>query len=310
MTSRKSAPKDTRTSRLPALADKGKESDVHAIFEGALRRWEQKEAGGDEQWESCPLPQNKVVSLTAWRSERVLRAYCFFTPERGHVPGPLTYTSSDSKTYIKVEQGGDCGVMNVWNADLLDFVISKGREQVESHEDFPESVTFYATEALRALRKNPDSGKNHAWLRNSMRKMAKTSIECTFIRDRYNEMQCFNPVSFRLVSDGRIDLYQVRLHKWFRESIQSGNILATDPAIAEMLLEEDRSGLRKMLLRVISVRLGRQDAIVFWQDNLMELCQVKESARRFRQRMKLLDLPWNFDFGKENKRWKVVVRRR
>ena len=65
MTSRKSAPKDTRTSRVLALANRGKKSEVHAIFEGALRRWEQKEAGGDEQWESCPLPQNKVVSLTA-----------------------------------------------------------------------------------------------------------------------------------------------------------------------------------------------------------------------------------------------------
>jgi hypothetical protein len=275
-----------------------------------LHRWEQKEAAGDEEWaENAPLPQNKVVSLTAWRSERALRAYCFFTPERGHVAGPLMYSSADSKTQIKVEQGGDYGIMNVWDADLLDFIISKGREQVGSHEEFPESVTFYATEALQALRKNAGSGKNHAWLRNSMRKMAKTSIECTFIRDRYNQMQCFNPVSFRLVSDGRVELYQVRLHKWFRESIQSGNILATDPAIADMLLEEDRSGMRKMLLRIISVRLGKQSELVLWQDTLMSLCQTTEPDYAFRRKVKAMSLPWDVEFKKETGGWKAIFKR-
>ena len=310
MVRRKIAP-NTTISQPPALPNKGKNGNVHTVLESMLNRWEQKEAGGAETWdETSPLPQNKVVNLTAWRSERALRAYCFFTPERGHVAGPLMYSSPDGKTHIKVEQGGDYGVPSVWDADLLDFMITKGREQVGSHEEFPDSITFYATEALKALRKDADSGKNHAWLRNSMRRMAKASIECTFIRDHYNQVQCFNPVSFRLISDGRMELYQVRLHKWFRESIQSGNILATDPAVAEMLLHEDRSGLRKMLLRVIGVRLGKQDVIVFWQDSLMQLCQATETDREFRRKVKMLDLPWDVEFKKEHGRWKVTVSNR
>jgi hypothetical protein len=74
-----------------------------------------------------------------------------------------------------------------------------------------------------------------------------------------------------------------------------------------MLVSEERSGLKKLLLRIISARLGKQNGIVFWQDSLMNLCQAKEPDYEFRRQVKELNLPWKIEFRKEKGRWKVYV---
>ncbi len=306
MVPRKLAP-NTTSRTVPRLAAKREEPSLRAFLDGALQRWKQNEAGEDDPGdEKTPLLANKIVELTAWRSEQHLRSLCFFTPERGKVLTPLEYVSQDGKTKIHVSPNVSYGLPNVWDADILDFIISKGREQVSSEKEFPSIIVFTASECLKALGKHSRSGKNHQLVRESLQRLSSAWIRYTAMGN-YEREQGDTLLGYRSINRGKFQFFQVKLHSWFLKSIRSGNILATDPAIAEMLKSEERSGLKKLLIRIISVRMGRQNAIVFWQDSLMRLCQAKETDYEFRRKVKELDLPWEIEFRKENGRWKVYV---
>jgi hypothetical protein len=214
--------------------------------------------------------------------------------------------SQDGKTKIHVSPNVSYGLPNVWDADILDFIISKGREQVRSEKEFPATIVFTASECLKALGKHSRSGKNHQLVRESLMRLSSAWIRYTAMGN-YERQQGDTLLGYRAISKGKFELYEVKLHSWFLKSIRSGNILATDPAIAEILKSEDRSGLKKLLIRIIGVRLGKQGRpLIFWQETLMALCQYTRPSRKFRADLKALSLPWRTESLKQDGRWKII----
>ena len=272
---------------------------------------ERKEEERRQYLEQTTLERsNSPTSLTAWRSERHLRAFNWFTIKRGKDIEPIEYTSPDGLFKITASPNVKYGLPTVWDADIFDFAITKARELVSSEEDFPGKIRFSITECLEELRKNPASGKNREWVKQAIRRLAFTAYTCTGwyedgIREKGETL-----ISYEFVpSKSRGELIEITFHPWFVESIRKRNILATDKLITQMLLLENKSGLRKQLIRIVHVRLGNKEYQEFWQDTLMSLCNYRRSGKYFRREIKTFELPWKLRIVKDRGGWKIFFYR-
>lgn len=248
----------------------------------------------------------KVVELTAWRTDRHLRQFNLFVLKPDPDNRVITYQSKN----VRIEAHGSTkGLPTVWDADILDFAISKAREICDSEAQFPRRVRFTRSEALRALGKDPRSGGNHKAFKDGLFRLAGTMVRTMFTDNRkFSQEEASTLISYKLREEEADDEIEVKFCSRIVDSIRDRNILADDPETAQMLLSEGSSGLRKQLIRLLSARFGknRSKPLSFWQETLMELCNYDKCPRRFRKLVKVMELPRQVAFERRNgKRWQI-----
>lgn len=249
---------------------------------------------------------NLPVELTAWRSALYFRIFPFFTAKAGKVLTPIEYVSPDGKFQITASPNVRFGLPTVWDADVWDFILTKAREVMDADGDFPSQIRFSVTECLKSLQKHPE-GKNHKRIIEAVNRLCSTVYICNFLAKKREKGFCL--ASWEFISKNQRDtLVEITFHTDVVEGLRSRKnpLISTAPEIKQMLLEEENSGLRKQILRIISARIYNKKNLTLLQETLMSLCQSTEPKTEFRRRLKRLILPWNVEIIKESKHWKIV----
>lgn len=281
-------------------------------FSDLKDRWEQKfEREREERQEAILARSNQPMDLTAWRSGLYLRLFSFYTYKRGKDLTPIEYVSPDGKFRLKASPNVEFGLPTVWDADVVDFLITKGRELVSSNDDFPGKIRFTVRECLKELKKNPTSGKNIKAVKLAIERVGNTSYICNFLGDRpeKGKLTLFNYRFIKL--NERDEQIEIAFSSDLLSSLRGQQgIISSSAKVTEMLLSEERSGLRKQLIRVVEARLYKKDSLAFWQNTIMELCMYRECPRRFREKVKKFELPFTVEIFKVDGRWKLIFHRK
>jgi len=262
----------------------------------------------EKQEEQLSLPIGKkaeVVQLTAWRYAREVSSFPFVATRAGQQE--IAYTSPDGN-YRVIGRSATADLPTVWDLDVLEYVISKGREEVERTEDFRDRVCFSIQGCLRELGLSERGGKQRKRILGALERFAGASYWTNrFNRGEELAKSVFHILEYSWVKvSEKEEQIEVRFCPSLLESIRKGRINALDNQIRRELITEGRSGLRKALLRVISARMGRKDSVVFKQDTLMQLCLYKTNPREFRRMVKGYRLPWSVQVTKKTKGWFIT----
>lgn len=278
------------------------------IDSSILARAERIREKQEEQEEQLSLPIGKkaeVVQLTAWRYAREVSSFPFVATRAGQQE--IAYTSPDGN-YSVIGRSATADLPTVWDLDVLEYVISKGREEVERTEDFRDRVCFSIQDCLRELGLSERGGKQRKRILDGLERFAGAS----YWTNRFNRGELLAKSVFHILEYSWVKVsekeerIEVKFCPSLVDSIRKGQINALDNPIRKKLLTEGRSGLKKALLRVVSARIGRKSSVTFKQDTLKQLCLYQSSDKEFRRKLKRFELPWEVLITKQPKGWYIT----
>jgi len=257
-----------------------------------------------QQTELVPRDTAKVVEITAWRYARRLAIYPFVATKKGQQE--VSYDAPDGSFSVRGTRLD--GIPTVWDLDVFEFVLNKGRELVSQNEGFPEVIKFTVPEACRALELHSNSGKNRERILGAIERFGETS----YVSERKGEngdwsKEAHTMWTYKLDKTNKQDTrVEITLHSNIVKAARAGQMNALSPGARKMLLEESRSGLKKMLIRLISARLGRQKSLTLYEPTLIELTGSELKPRKFRETLRRQKLPWQLETEKTVKGWKYT----
>jgi len=237
--------------------------------------------------------KSAVVELTRWRFIKQLRQFCCFL----HAPDPNTHTIEyhSENAHIEVTGSGKRGLPTVFDADVLDCLISMFREQAIQSGVQPRTIYFTRTDLLHELNKNRTSGKNKKEIIEALDRLSDMQIKASV----FKTLRKFGLFGYHVAEepseDGREVLYQVNATTEFYDILASNSVVSDSPRITKAL-HETRSPTIKAVIRVLSGRLlpTRKEPLGIWQETLMRACNESCTPKEFRRRLKnnKNKLPW------------------
>lgn len=238
----------------------------------------------------------KPLELTRYRNERNLMLYPFCSTSKRKRLQTINYKSSDGKRWLQVSANHEHGMAKIWDFDILRFALSKAGEIARHTEHFPSFVEFSAYECLKAINRDPRSGKNTKWFSQAINRLVSTTYIGNIFRDDLNVEFAFTLISYRSIKNDNGDIEKIRINFDERliESVRYQNaLLAIDSDVIR-----EQAGIKKRLLELVKV--CKRDALEWTVklSRLNEMCAHEGELKEFKRLLKSYALPWKVSFSK------------
>lgn len=235
----------------------------------------------------------KPLELTKYRNERNLMLYPFCSTSKRKRLKKIEYRSSDEKRWLQVTANNEFGMVKIWDFDILRFAISKAGEIKHATSFFPNFVEFSAYECLKALNRDPESGKNTVWLKEALKRLSSTMYCGNIFRE--NETDLFTLITASYEDEkGNLVKIKINFNSRLLESIRFNKGLLS--ISSEVICEE--AGIKKRLLELIKVSKGDAVKWTVKLDRLKEMCANEWDLKRFKFEIKTYQLPWRMVFSR------------
>lgn len=262
---------------------------------------------------SISIASKRTLAPVRLNNSRMLMAYPWFSPDQKIRTGYFEYTSPDGSATLGVHPSPKYGAAKVWDGDILMYALSKATKAYLATKHFPKKVEFSAYEYLKQSGKN-DSGKNRRDLKERLKRLAFTQYEFTHIDTKTLKEgggRSFHLCTIEWGNDEweRLETIVVHFSDELFEYFATKNDLLT--LKDNLLLEswrEDRSGLRKRLLMLVGVHLGKQRLWKVGLRTLQGMCGHTNALKYFKRELVKLapSLPWTVHI-EENKEKEQIV---
>jgi hypothetical protein len=235
------------------------------------------------------------IDISRYRNERNLMLFPFCSTSKRKRTTSIKYRTNDGKRWLEVTANAEYGMVKIWDFDILRFALSKAGEIARKTGYFPAFIEFTAYECLKALGRNPESGKNIAWLEEALRRLCSTTYCGNIFREDEKTTTCFTLISVSYVKlDKGIEKIRVTFNERLQDSIRLFNgLLAINPGV---LREE--AGIKKRLLELVTVSIGKESSWTASLERLQTLCAHEGTLKRFKYELTNYNLPWKIYFSK------------
>jgi plasmid replication initiation protein len=206
----------------------------------------------------------------------------FFTLSKRPDTKIKTYESPNGD-YIKFIPS-TLGLANIYDKDILIFVISQLMHSINNGETPNQTVAFSAYDLLIATNKGV-SGKHYEMLKTSLNRLSGTQIETCFLVGKKEITKGFGLInSWEIIREdraGRMEGLKVELSDWMYEGILNSEVLT---------LSRDyfliSSPLEKRLYELCRKHCGKQKGWQIGIDKLHLKSGSQSTVRRFKQSIK------------------------
>jgi Replication initiator protein A len=240
---------------------------------------------------------SQKLELTRYRNERNLMLFPFCSTSKRKRLKSIEYRSSDGKRWLQVTANYNFGMAKIWDFDILRFALSKAGEIKKLTNYFPSSIEFSVYECLKALKRDPESGKNIIWFREAIKRLASTTYIGNIFRDDTRIETGFTLLRYEYFakdSNGGWDRVRITLDERIIESACYKNgLLAIDSNVIK-----EESGIKKRLLELVKVSKGEGKEWVVGLQRLGEMCAYEGELKVFKRQLKSYELPWKLEFSK------------
>jgi hypothetical protein len=158
--------------------------------------------------------------------------------------------------------------------------------------DFPPYVEFSAYKCVKAIKRDPNSGKNIIWLREALTRLANTTYRGSIFMG--DSKKSFTLMRYEYIEDAKgkkikitFDEHLIKLARYYK------NLLTIDE---EVIREE--SGIKKRLLELVKVCKGNALEWTTKLSRLNEICAHEGQLKEFKRLLKSYALPWKISFSK------------
>lgn len=239
----------------------------------------------------------KPVELTRYRNERNLMLFPFCSTSKRKRLKTIEYRSSDGKRWLQVTANYEHGMAKIWDFDILRFALSKAAEIKNHIGYFPPFVEFTIYECLKAIGRDPKSGKNIEWFKGAIRRLVSTTYFGNIFREDIKTELAFTLIKYQLIEsteNNGFDKVRMSFDERLIESVRHQNGLL---AINKQIIHEE-SGIKKRLLELVAVSKGNNDEWSVRLSRLKEMCAHEGCLKEFKRLLKSYKLPWNISFSK------------
>lgn len=246
------------------------------------------------------------IKLKNYNNEKNLMLYPFCSTSKKKRITPINYVSEDGTRWLEVTANNTYGMAKIWDFDILRFVFSKIALISKKTGHYPNKITFTAYECLKALHRNPKSGKNLKWLGEALDRLTSTGYKGNIFREETRRVMGFTLIKYDYEeSNEGIEKINITLDERIIESIKnSGNLLN----INTQLIKE-AAGIKKRLHELIDVNTRDSAEWCVSIEHLQKLCANDWSLARFKHEISTYnDLPWVITFEKEAMTTKVIFK--
>jgi plasmid replication initiation protein len=193
------------------------------------------------------------------KGDRPTMVFSFFAISKGKVERLGPY--NDGTVYIKVT-GLEYGVANMWDKEILVYMISLIQDKANRAEPISQTMTFTAADLFRVIGRKP-SGSAYEQLEDALRRLKGTSIETSIETGGEGESGAFSWVSeyklrYRRGRDGEkvLRAVEVTICSWLWRAItRDKQLLTYHPRYFEL------SPIEKRLYEVARAHCGQLKAI-------------------------------------------------
>lgn len=262
---------------------------------------EAREAREQQEAEEAPLKEKalelakSLVDLTRYRNERNLMLFPFCSTSKAKRIKSIKYSSADGKRWLSVTANYEYGMAKIWDFDILRFALSKAGEVALHVGYFPASVEFSGYECLKALGRNPESGSNLEWIKEGLTRLCLTGYSGNIFRENEKITEVFTLINANYLDQaGKLERIIITFNERLVESIRySKGLLIIDP---KLLREE--AGIKKRLLELVAVSMGKESTWVVRLERLQAMCAHEGELKAFKRQLKEYQLPWVVSFNK------------
>ena len=235
------------------------------------------------------------VDLTRYRNERNLMLFPFCSTAKAKRVKGIHYTSSDGKRWLEVTANYEYGMAKIWDFDILRFALSKAGEVALQVRYFPPYVDFTSYECLKAIGRDTKAGKNYIWIEEALDRLVSTTYKGNIFKEDENRSEIFTLINIECVKNqqGQVDKIRMNFNQRIQESAKLRGLLTIDKKI---LREE--SGIKKRLLELITVSIGKESSWIVGIERLQALCAHEGELKAFKRQLKEYKLPWSVSFRK------------
>lgn len=230
------------------------------------------------------------IGIQSLKNERNLMLYPFCATSKALRFKAIKYVSKDKKFSLEVTANNEYGMAKIWDFDILRFVFSKIDTIAQRTGHYPSTVVFSAYECLKFLKRNPNAGKNIAWLKGALDRLASTTYKGNIFKDEVKHVTGFTLINYEYIETTKgVEKIGISLDERLISSLRSSQSLIT---INERLLGEP-SGLKKRLLELVALKISSDGEWVIPVEELQCLCANTWSIPKFKNEIKsFCDLPW------------------
>lgn len=262
---------------------------------------EAREARERQEVEETPLREYALelakgaIDLTRYRNERNLMLFPFCSTAKAKRIKSIRYNSADSKRWLEVTANHEYGMVKIWDFDILRFAITKAGEIALKVGYFPPYVDFTAYECLKAIGRITNTGKSYNWLEEALDRLTTTAYKGNIFKEDEKRSETFTLISIESIKDESKRIERIRIHfnQRIRESAKLRGLLVIDSAIFH-----EESGIKKRLLELVMVSIGKELAWTIGLERLQALCAHEGELKEFKRQLKSYKLPWVMSFNR------------
>jgi plasmid replication initiation protein len=188
-------------------------------------------------------------------SEMMERPFCHLA-KRKRIK-PLKYESPDGKIWVRILAQPEYGMANIWDFDILIYLISRLTKQSEPGSNHVESDTIHCTpaEILRGTVRGT-GGREYSNLMDALNRLKNTTVETNIRATNKTQIARFNWISNFTgtgVTADSLHSLSITLPAWLLDGIRAGNVLTLDREYFRLT-----GGVEKALYRVARKHAGSQ----------------------------------------------------
>lgn len=262
---------------------------------------EAREARERQEAEETPLKESALklakgaIDLTRYRNERNLMLFPFCSTAKAKRVKSIRYNSTDSKRWLEVTANHEYGMVKIWDFDILRFAITKAGEIALKVGYFPPYVDFTAYECLKAIGRITNTGKSYSWLEEALDRLTTTAYKGNIFKEDEKRSETFTLINIESIKNENKRIEKIRIHfnRRIRESAKLRGLLVIDSAIFR-----EESGIKKRLLELVMVSIGKEQAWIIGLERLQALCAHEGELKEFKRQLKSYELPWVVSFNK------------
>ncbi len=256
------------------------------------------EVRAKEDERQLAISKSEPTPLSALRFARDIGMFPFSSPKETKF---LEYKSQNGEYHVKIETSKSFdSIPTIEDERVLNFIVSKGREVAPDTKSIPKIVYFRLSECLDHLEKG-HGGSQYNFMTNALDRYAGANI----ITNRFNrrgkeEKEVFTLFTYKKEKINERDAYvAVNFHESFLQYLRAGQLNAFPKPIELELKKTNSSSYRKTIITKVNAYMAGKEKQELMQSTLMELCNWKDTSRKFRLRMEKWSLPWKYIVEKD-----------
>jgi hypothetical protein len=237
---------------------------------------------------------SQAIQVSSYKNEQNLMKFPFCSTSKKTRFTPIVYESEGFK--LQVTGSNEYGIAKIFDFDIIKFAISKIAEIKKTTNILLCEIVFSAYECIKAIGKDPKSGKNLKTFREALDRLSTTSYKTNIYGSGSKKTANFTLVKYEYVETSRgIDKVKLVFDKRFIESFVDGsnNLLLLDSEVIR-----EGSGLKKRLIELVRVNLN-ESTDPYWEvaiSELQQLCANEWVLKKFKYEISTFQLSWKTDF--------------